>query len=54
MCHHNNLTGRLLRKTENQFSDFYVQLAAHLLLEVYQETGNVFTRYLEGSQSIYY
>ena len=31
--------GRLLWKTENQFSDFYIQLAAHILLEVYQETG---------------
>ena len=25
---------------ENQYSDFYIQLAAHILLEVYQETGN--------------
>ena len=33
--------GRLLRKTENQYSDFYIQLAAHFLLEVYQETGCV-------------
>ena len=39
MCHHNNYTGRLLRKAEDQYSDFHVQLAAHLLLEVYQELG---------------
>ena len=38
---HINHTGRLLRKTENQYSDFYIQLAAHFLLEVYQETGTV-------------
>ena len=31
---------RLLQKLENQYSDFYIQLAAHILLEVYQETGN--------------
>ena len=35
MCHHNNYTGRLLRKAEDQYSDFHIQLAAHLLLEVY-------------------
>ena len=27
---------------EYQYSDFYVQLAAHFLLEVYQETGAVY------------
>jgi len=43
-------TGRLLRKTENQYSDFYIQLAAHFLLEVYQETGCVITR----NQSLFY
>ena len=39
---HINHAGRLLRKTEYQFSDFYIQLAAHFLLEVYQETGTVY------------
>ena len=37
-----NHAGRLLRKTEYQYSDFYIQLAAHFLLEVYQETGAVY------------
>ena len=39
---HINHAGRLLRKTEYQYSDFYIQLAAHFLLEVYQETGTVY------------
>ena len=39
---HTNHAGRLLRKTEYQCSDFYIQLAAHFLLEVYQETGTVY------------
>ena len=39
---HINHAGRLLRKTEYQYSDFYIQLAAHFLLEVYQETGAVY------------
>ena len=38
---HINHTGRLLWKMENQYSDYYIQLAAHFLLEVYQETGTV-------------
>ena len=38
---HINHTGRLLQKVGNQYSDFYIQLAAHFLLEVYQETGTV-------------
>ena len=39
---HINHAGRLLRKTEYQCSDFYIQLAAHFLLEVYQEMGSVY------------
>ena len=39
---HINHAGRLLRKTEYQYCDFYIQLAAHFLLEVYQETGTVY------------
>ena len=39
---HINHAGRLLWKTEYQYSDFYIQLAAHFLLEVYQETGTVY------------
>ena len=42
VCIHINHAGRLLRKTEDQYSDFYIQLAAHFLLEVYQETGTVY------------
>ena len=38
---HINHAGRLLWKTEYQCSDFYIQLAADFLLEVYQETGTV-------------
>ena len=37
-----NHAGRLLWKTEYQYIDFYIQLAAHFLLEVYQETGTVY------------
>ena len=39
--HVRTYVGRLLQKTENHYSDFYIQLAAHFLLEIYQETGTV-------------
>ena len=45
--------GRLLQKTENQYSDFYIQLAAHILLEVYQETGNAIVRQLYMCHVVY-
>lgn len=35
--------GRLLRKTEVQFSDVYLQLAAQLMLEIYHETSEIYT-----------
>ena len=34
-------SGRLLRKTEVQFSDVYLQLAAQLMLEIYHETSEI-------------
>ena len=39
-------TGRLLRKAEVQFSDIYLQLAAQLLLEIYQETSKIYRTHI--------